>query len=1136
MSDDFRDIIRSAIEQGFPLDKCGTDERQKMWARFNDLCGMSVEDALAAQSGGGDDPDVKKRNVITLSMQNNGSGVYYLTITATYEPTADVVVSFNFDGDAKNLTLAAGQKSLTTGIQGANPNKPYAVIDSITITSTDETYTYSGKNAVKNGIFTLTINKNGVLTTEHIKYGETINLVTSYPMPSETGYNFVWRDANGYVITNGIYTMTDGNSTVNGAYEVKQYMLTYVIKEEYFDNGEIATRQYASGQTLVNYDQNIYPLLPSGQRGGYAPLSWTYNSTPINASTKMPAQNITAESKYVLSSYTLTYKVGSTIYDRQTLKYTAPVTAPSNPSKTGYEFVSWDKDIVTMPSANTIVNAVFSAIPYTIKYFVNGDLISAFTETHYYGDPITIREDYYQEGYSFSGWDTTLPATMPANDINISGTTTIIDYTLAFTVDGAPVLEQTYHFGDTVSAQVEDPSKTGYNFIGWSQETPQTMPSHDVIIEAIFEIISITVYYKLDSATTYTAITYDYGQAISAITEPSKTGYSFTGWNPSLPATAGTTDIVTYAEFSINTYTVTYVVEGETPTVVEYEYGETIQPVSDPSKTGYTFTGWSPAIPETMPDRNLVITAQFTANRHTIRWVVDDVTKYIDTYDYGDTINVRPDETKEGYSFSGWDTQLPVTMDDNDYVVSGTFSINQYTLTFLINGTLYTAITGDYGSAVVEPTPIFEGYTFSGWNAAVPSTMPASNMTFTGTKTVNQYTATYVIDSSFYTAITYNYGEIITYPEVIRSGVTVSWTRDYVTMPATDIVINGTFEEGQGTIRIFYASVPESGVSTFNDFASMSYVDYTYGSSCVEMTFVVPASPDYDRAAAELDDDDFAQWLADHMYDYYIMVPYDSAITSVVIENSMHLDVSSSYSTLPDRVLYNGLEYTVYYRQNQSQQGTDSNPMTAYILVSKSSPSVQYTAEYYIDNILYTSMTYSAGDVIIYPDVPLAGYELLWTVEYETMPLFDITINGTYVEVGETVVVYYGPVLHTGITEYNAYSALTRLECQMSVDKFMPMTIPAFPGYEEIESTYTEEEFQAWIVAHTYDYYLLIPTDPTLYFVYKNQANDPVEFLPVDNTTVTIDGKSYKKVYTYITSQDGTDQTFNYKITVSKIV
>ncbi len=104
--------------------------------------------------------------------------------------------------------------------------------------------------------------------------------------------------------------------------------------------------------------------------------------------------------------------------------------------------------------------------------------------------------------------------------------------------------------------------------------------------------------------------------------------------------------------------------------------------------------------------------------------------------DYGSTITPETAPTKEGYTFSGW-SEIPATMPAKDVVVTGTFSVNSYKLTYMVDDKEYKSYEIEYRSSITpEPEPTMEGYIFSGWSE-IPETMPAEDVVVTGTFTLD---------------------------------------------------------------------------------------------------------------------------------------------------------------------------------------------------------------------------------------------------------------------------------------------------------------------------------------------------------------------------------------------------------------
>lgn len=189
-----------------------------------------------------------------------------------------------------------------------------------------------------------------------------------------------------------------------------------------------------------------------------------------------------------------------------------------------------------------------------------------------------------------------------------------------------------------------------------------------------------------------------------------------------------------------------------TPVTVTYAYGElggiyaqqivqtgekAIQP-DVPSRQGYQFTDWY--LDDTKYDfdtavtGNMTLTAKWTANSYTITFDTDGGSK-IDpiTQDYGTAITAPADPIRTGYTFAGWDRAIPATMPAENMTIKANWTVNQYTITFDTDGGSTVApITQDYGTAITAPeAPTKIGYTFAGWNPEIPATMPAENLTIT---------------------------------------------------------------------------------------------------------------------------------------------------------------------------------------------------------------------------------------------------------------------------------------------------------------------------------------------------------------------------------------------------------------------
>ena len=284
-------------------------------------------------------------------------------------------------------------------------------------------------------------------------------------------------------------------------------------------------------------------------------------------------------------------------------------------------------------------------------------------------------------------------------------------------------------------------------------------------------------------------------------------GYHFVRWsdgNTTNPYTfVAEADVDLTAEFAPNVYRIVYMLDGEVYKTESYAYGSAVTAIAAPVKEGYTFGGWS-GVPATMPAKDVTVVGSFVTNGYTLTYVVDGEVYKTLVYEYGSTIVAEPIPTKEGYTFSGW-SNLPATMPANDVTVSGSFTINKYLVTFKIGDAVVASESLEYGTAIVAPeAPEKEGHTFNGWGK-VAETVPAHDVTYEGSYSVNSYTLTYMVDGEKYWEGTVAYGTALTALEApTKEGHTFSgWSDLPATMPANDVTVNGSFTIERYTVTFY---------------------------------------------------------------------------------------------------------------------------------------------------------------------------------------------------------------------------------------------------------------------------------------------------------------------------------------------
>ena len=288
--------------------------------------------------------------------------------------------------------------------------------------------------------------------------------------------------------------------------------------------------------------------------------------------------------------------------------------------------------------------------------------------------------------------------------------------------------------------------RTGYTFAGW--ETSE--PTADTIkCSAKWTANTYTVTFDPTGGSEVTTKTIDvlYGEQLGDMPVPIRTGYFFRGWydapvegkcygNSEGKGTSRydkTENCTLYAQWVINRYTITFDTAGGSEIApITQDYDTAITAPADPTREGYTFIGWDKEIPTTMPAENMTVTAQWEINQYTITFDTAGGSEIAPiTQDYGTAITAPADPTREGYTFIGWDKAIPATMPAENMTVTAQWEINQYTITFdTAGGSEITPIIQDYDTAITAPAdPTREGYTFIGWDKAIPTTMPAENIT-----------------------------------------------------------------------------------------------------------------------------------------------------------------------------------------------------------------------------------------------------------------------------------------------------------------------------------------------------------------------------------------------------------------------
>ena len=627
---------------------------------------------------------------------------------------------------------------------------------------------------------------NVIVNVDEYKYGDK---VTAYTYTPEAGESF------GGWTTTIPETMPANDVNIYGTTSTNNYTVTFNV------NGKEYTKlSFAYGATVTAPAYTV----PEG-----------YSFTGWNLPETMPAENITLDATLTKNSYFVKYYLfeGDTEpYAEFTVSYGDVIPTPDVPEKPGYQFQGWDYEnlgTATMPAQALNIYANMAKEEYAIEFEgADGTIVSDWIG--YYGDIITADKtpEVTKEGSRFVGWtvngvDVTFPYTVKGDTTFVPKFTTN-GYILTYIVDGEVYSRNTYDFGAALPA-ADTPTKEGHTFSGWDRETPATMPAEDITISGSFTPNKYDATFYKDGVLIATVPT-DFGQVPVAPTEGlEKVGYTFTGWNPALTAIGvdgaryDAMYVAQNVDYKVNVYTMGLDGNYGEPEVLSYTAtadSSVTYPAAE--KTGFTIADNSVLSGTVAPDGSLVLSVYYSRNQYTFKTVVDGVEAPV-TYYYGADIEAPAAPVKEGYTFVKWDATIPATMPARDVTVTAVFKINQYTITFVTDGgTAVAPITQDYGTAVTAPAaPTKVGYTFAGWDKAIPETIPAEDMTITAKWTVNQYTITFNTDGGSDVApITQDYGTAVAAPAApTKAGYSFAgWYKDgvaytFTTMPAEDITL-----------------------------------------------------------------------------------------------------------------------------------------------------------------------------------------------------------------------------------------------------------------------------------------------------------------------------------------------------------
>ena len=418
--------------------------------------------------------------------------------------------------------------------------------------------------------------------------------------------------------------------------------------------------------------------------------------------------DLTINAMYEIRKYTVLFKDwDGRVLKTQEVEHGKSATAPENPEREGFVFVLWDTDYTNV-TRDITVTAVYSPIMYMVR-FVDYDDTPIMRVMVPHGSAAVPPTNPVREGYTFTGWDKDY--TNVTSDMIIKAQYTVNQYTVNYYVDGELYGTQTYDFGASITPLAE-PERNNAVFSGWS-DIPQTMPANNVNVYGTFEDAYTVVFQDYDG-TPLSVQLVEHGESAVAPDAPEREGYVFTGWDRSFDNITENTTIT--AQYEILTFVVRFIdYDDSLIAEVQTEYGTAATAPAIEGREGYVFTGWDKDISCVTSD--MTVRAMYEVLTYTVKFYdYDGVLLKTDTVEYGKSAVAPEIPMHEGLSFIGWDSDFSTVK--SDMTVTAQYEIAKYTVIFADHdGTVLSTQTVEHGAGAVEPEqPYRDGYVFKGWD------------------------------------------------------------------------------------------------------------------------------------------------------------------------------------------------------------------------------------------------------------------------------------------------------------------------------------------------------------------------------------------------------------------------------------
>lgn len=618
---------------------------------------------------------------------------------------------------------------------------------------------------------------------------------SDFPIPTKEGYTFEGWFSSTSASANRIFYVTQ-KATLYAHWTANTYQVYFNANGGSVGTSSKVITYKSTYGTLPTPTMTNYEF-----QGWYTEISGGYKRTATTSVSTADNHTLYARWKGVTTKLSYNTNGGSSITTTKTLTYGESYGTLSTPTRTGYDFVGWyssptggnliTSDTIVRAIANQTIYAQWSIKTPKITFNGNGGYLivddlkeSKSVELKKYGVPYGTLPIPERDGYTFVGWFTTSTGTKQVFSSTILEATSsqnlyaqwqAKEYSINFDAMGGQVNPKSMRvLYDGTYGELPVPTKEGYAFIGWytneiggnqvkSTTTVKTLSTQTLYARWVVATYKVTYDYnggatsikidneiiilrKTSKMTTYNGT---YGAESGVLPSPGRTGYMFAGFYTELE---GGKRIYANTEFKVNAEQTVYahwipfhttLVMNEnggdaTGILIKPIYQQAYGPLPNPTRYGYSFTGWftsksgSTAVTADTIMTNstkATIYAQWRGNTYTVTFhpnggTVDTASKEVL---YEDTYDTLPKPERENHSFLGWYTEKSggnkitsgstVTI-DKDIVLYAHWKKDNYTVKFESNGgsTVTTSKKVYNGLPYGEfPVPTRTGYDFLGW-------------------------------------------------------------------------------------------------------------------------------------------------------------------------------------------------------------------------------------------------------------------------------------------------------------------------------------------------------------------------------------------------------------------------------------